>query len=65
MSGEFEIDVRNALVGLLVALGLKWRASDQELIGEDSERPNIHGVVMREACKIERRELRFGEETGC
>ena len=45
--GELEVHLEDAAVGLAVADGLKGRHSKEELVGEDSQAPEVHEAVVR------------------
>ncbi len=41
-----QVDFRNPLVGLVVALGFERRAADNQFISEHSQAPNVNGGVV-------------------
>ena len=49
---EVEPDVDDVPVGVLVGLRLEGGLSDQELVGEDAERPVVHPFVMAKTLNI-------------
>ena len=46
MAREGEPDVHDVPVGVLVGLRLEGGLSDQELVGEDAERPVVHPLTV-------------------
>lgn len=46
MRGEGEVHPADALVGVGVGLGLEGRLATQELVAQDPQGPQIHGLIV-------------------
>jgi len=55
--GILDINSRDSLVSLVVGVGLEWRFPHEELVGENSETPEINLVIMEGSFYHLRREV--------